>query len=54
MSRGAYLVAVATELLKWVATLAIALWYVLLQKPLRAHYLIEMRRCITSGLLSRE
>jgi hypothetical protein len=38
-------------MLKWVATLAIALWYTLLQQPLKAHYVVEMRRCITAGLL---
>jgi glycosyltransferase involved in cell wall biosynthesis len=49
-----YLLAVAVEMLKWVATLAIALWYTLLQKPLKAHYILEMRRCITFGLLSKK
>jgi glycosyltransferase involved in cell wall biosynthesis len=51
ISRGKYLLAVASEMLKWVVTLLIALWYTLLQQPLRAHYLVEMRRCITLGLL---
>jgi glycosyltransferase involved in cell wall biosynthesis len=54
MSRGKYMLAVVSESLKWVATLALALWYTLLQKPLKAHYLIEMRRSITSGLMSKK
>jgi glycosyltransferase involved in cell wall biosynthesis len=53
MSRAAYFGAVVSEMLKWAATIAIALWYILLQKPLKAHYIMEMRRCITSGLLKR-
>ncbi|MDR0907244.1 MAG: glycosyltransferase [Rikenellaceae bacterium] len=53
LSRGQYLVAVGKEMLKWVATLAIALWYCILLQPQKAHYLIEMRRFITAGLLSR-
>lgn len=51
LSKGAYAMAVVTELFKWGATLLIALWYVLCQKPLKAHSLIDMRRCVTAGLL---
>lgn len=53
ISRGAYFAALFKEMLKWGATFLIAFWYTLCQKPLKAHYLVEMRRCITAGLLSR-
>lgn len=52
ISKGAYAGAVVREMLKWAASLAIALWYGICQQPLKAHYLLEMRRCITAGLLN--
>lgn len=52
ISRGAYMLAVAKEMLKWGASLLIAVWYTLCQQPLKAHYLMEMRRCVTAGLLN--
>lgn len=51
VSKGAYNVAVVKEILKWVATLAIALWYLLTLHPAKARYLVIMRAGITKGLL---
>lgn len=52
VSTGAYLKALAAETFKWGATLGIALWFLLCQQPLKAHYLIMMRQNITKGLLA--
>lgn len=52
VSKSAYLRAVAREIFKWAATLLIAFWFMLCQQPLKAHYLLVMRRCITAGLLN--
>lgn len=52
LSESAYLMAVFRELFKWGATLVIAFWFMLCQQPLKAHYLVVMRRCITAGLLN--
>lgn len=51
ISKAAYAMAVVKEMFKWGGSFVIAFWYTLCQKPLKAHYLIEMRRCITAGLL---
>ena len=51
ISGWAYFKALAAEGAKWVATLCIYLWFLLCQKPLKAHYLVMMRRSISAGLL---
>lgn len=47
------LYAVAKEVLKWGATLALAAWFVATLRPDKARYLIIMRVEISRGLLSR-
>ena len=42
------------EYCKWVATLAIALWYGITMRFAKAKYLVIMRRCITKGLKSKD
>ncbi len=51
VSKWAYLKALGLEKCKWFATLLLALWYLVVQQPLKAHYLVVMRRNITAGLL---
>lgn len=52
VSFGTYLKALAAEGAKWIATLGIAMWFLLCQQLLKAHYLIMMRWNITKGLLA--
>lgn len=48
---GTYARALAAESLKWIATLALAVWFTLTLHPAKALYLIIMRRQITRGLV---
>lgn len=50
ISGGAYFGALVKEGAKWIATWCIALWFLLCQQPLKAHYLVMMRHCISRGL----
>ncbi len=52
ISGWAYFKALVAEGAKWGATLCIYLWFVLCQQPLKAHYLMIMRRSITAGLIN--
>ena len=52
--RGAYSRAIVAEAVKWGATLVLAAWFTLTFRPLKAWYLIIMRRGITAGLLAEK
>jgi hypothetical protein len=47
-----YFRALVAEGFKWVATMVLALWFVITFRPAKARYLVIMRCEITSGLLS--
>ncbi len=51
ISGWAYFKALVAESAKWKATLCICLWFLLCQQPMKAHYLLIMRRSISAGLL---
>lgn len=53
ISKGAYIRRLLAECVKWGGVAALTLFYTLTLRPVKARYLIIMRRQITCGLLER-